>query len=166
MIHNTRHKRGQNVARPTPTFHTPCLNWFKSHMIDELIVLILWLPLEYTSGESIGLTHHWLGIQDHCNMRWCQPFYTALLAFTYFDRFLSSNSSAEQQTLNDIQECQLAFVSCLLISLKCHSGFYGNLYDENEEELSCMDMELSQALDWKLSGPISSWFLILELCQM
>eukprot|EP00956_Cyclotella_meneghiniana_P026030 scaffold55490_cov61-Cyclotella_meneghiniana.AAC.10 len=93
---------------------------------------------------------------------------TAIMAFSYFDRFLSSNAPAAKRALNDLQECQLAFVTSLVIALKCHSGFKveydfvskvvtGDAYDE--EELSYMEMEVLQALDWKLNGPSSDDFI-------
>eukprot|EP00956_Cyclotella_meneghiniana_P024992 scaffold51154_cov58-Cyclotella_meneghiniana.AAC.6 len=93
---------------------------------------------------------------------------TAIMAFTYFDRFLSSSAPAAKRALNDLQECQLAFVASLIIALKYHSGFKveygfvskvvtGDAYDE--EELSCMEMKVFQALDWKLNGPSPDDFI-------
>ena len=93
---------------------------------------------------------------------------TAIMAFSYFDRFLSSNAPAAKKALNDLQECQLAFVASLVIAIKCHSGFKVE-YDfvselvaqgfYNEEELSCMEMEVLQALEWKLNGLSSHDFI-------
>eukprot|EP00956_Cyclotella_meneghiniana_P045877 scaffold388663_cov152-Cyclotella_meneghiniana.AAC.1 len=90
------------------------------------------------------------------------------MAFSYFDRFLSSNAPAAKRALNYIAQCQLAFVTSLVIALKCHLGFeveYNfvseivakGVYDA--EELSCMEMEVLQALDWKLNGPSPDDFI-------
>eukprot|EP00956_Cyclotella_meneghiniana_P024983 scaffold51153_cov51-Cyclotella_meneghiniana.AAC.1 len=102
---------------------------------------------------------------------------TAIMAFTYFDRFLSSNARAAKRALNDLQECQLAFVTSLVIAIKCRSGFKveydfvskvvtGDAYDE--EELSYMEIEILEALDWKLNGPSSHDFIgyFLELPEL
>jgi len=93
---------------------------------------------------------------------------TAIMAFSYFDRFLSSNAPAAKRALNDIAHCQLAFVTSLVIAIKCQSGFEvefdfvseivaKGVYDA--EELSYMEMEVLQALDWKLNGPSPDVFI-------
>ena len=92
------------------------------------------------------------------------------MAFSYFDRFLSSYAPAAKRALNYIAQCQLAFVASLVIAIKCHSGFKVEIdfvseivatgaYDE--EEMSCMEMEVFQALDWKwkLNGPSPDDFI-------
>ena len=93
---------------------------------------------------------------------------TAVVAFTYFDRFLSSNSPAAERALNDVAECQLAFVSSLVIALKIHSGFNvesdfvsevvtRNAY--NADEINSMELEILHSLSWKLNGPTPHDFI-------
>ena len=93
---------------------------------------------------------------------------TAIVAFGYFDRFLSSNTLAGRRVLNDVAECQLAFVSCLVIALKIHSGFNvesdfvsnvitRDLYEA--EELDDMELEILKSLGWKLNGPTPHDFI-------
>ena len=93
---------------------------------------------------------------------------TAVLSFTYFDRFLSSNTPAARRALNDVTEAQLAFVTSLVIALKCHSGFkvetdfVSNVVTKNyydADEISNMEIEILQGLDWKLNGPMPHDFI-------
>ena len=93
---------------------------------------------------------------------------TAVLSFTYFDRFLSSNTPAARRALNDVTEAQLAFVTSLVIALKCHSGFkvetdfVSNVVTKNyydADEISNMEKEILQGLDWKLNGPMPHDFI-------
>ena len=92
----------------------------------------------------------------------------AVVAFGYFDRFMSSNTSAAKRALNDIVECQLAFVTCLVIALKIHSGFNVNSdFVANEitrdsydaEEINAMELEILYSLRWKLNGPTPHDFI-------
>jgi hypothetical protein len=91
---------------------------------------------------------------------------TAVTAFSIFDRFLSSSSPAA--ALADVQDFQLAFVTCLVIALKVRSGFKvetdfvsetvcGNMYCP--EELNETEMRILKALQWKLNGPTSHDFI-------
>eukprot|EP00956_Cyclotella_meneghiniana_P025189 scaffold52017_cov48-Cyclotella_meneghiniana.AAC.8 len=93
---------------------------------------------------------------------------TAVVAFGYFDRFMSSNTPAAKRALNDIVECQLAFVACLVVALKIHSGFNVNSdfvanqitrdsYDA--EEINAMELEILYSLRWKLNGPTPHDFI-------
>ena len=93
---------------------------------------------------------------------------TAAIAFGYFDRFLSSDNPAAERALNDITECQLAFITSVVIALKIHSGFNvesdfvsnvitRNAYDA--EEINDMELEILQSLDWRLNGPTSHDFV-------
>eukprot|EP00956_Cyclotella_meneghiniana_P003478 scaffold4229_cov38-Cyclotella_meneghiniana.AAC.7 len=93
---------------------------------------------------------------------------TAVVAIGYFDRFLSSDSPAARRALNDVVECQLAFVTCLVIALKIHPGFNvesdfvaevitNNAYDA--KEINDMELEILVALGWKLNGPTPHDFI-------
>ena len=87
---------------------------------------------------------------------------------SYFDRFLSSSSPTATGALSDPGELQLAFVACLVIALKSHAGFKveldyvsdkicGNMYTSTE--INCMEREILQALNWRLTGPTAYDFI-------
>jgi hypothetical protein len=93
---------------------------------------------------------------------------TAVNAISYFDRFLATSAPTAMRALTDLGDAQLAFVACLVISLKVHSGFNveadfvsnevcRNEYDANE--IIAMEMEVLQALGWKLNGPLGHDFI-------
>eukprot|EP00956_Cyclotella_meneghiniana_P045083 scaffold352401_cov20-Cyclotella_meneghiniana.AAC.1 len=94
---------------------------------------------------------------------------TAVAAITYFDRFLSSNTPAAERALNDVVECQLAFVTSLVVALKIHAGFKKvesdfvsgvitrNAYGANE--INSMELEILQSLSWKLNEPTPHDFI-------
>eukprot|EP00956_Cyclotella_meneghiniana_P001737 scaffold1909_cov51-Cyclotella_meneghiniana.AAC.4 len=93
---------------------------------------------------------------------------TAVVAFGYFDRFLSSNTPAAIRALDDVTECQLAFVTCLVIALKIHSGFnvetvfVSNVITKNSydaEEIDDMELDILHSLGWKLNGPTPHDFI-------
>ena len=93
---------------------------------------------------------------------------TAVVAFMYFDRFLSSNSPAAERALNDVSECQLAFVTSLVIALKIHPGFTveSDFVSEvvtrgaySADEINSMELEILQSLSWKLNGPTPHDFI-------
>ena len=93
---------------------------------------------------------------------------TAVVAFGYFDRFPSSNTPAANRALNDVTECQLAFVTCLVIALKIHSGFnvetnfVSNVITKNSydaEEINDMELQILHSLGWKLNGPTPHDFI-------
>lgn len=93
---------------------------------------------------------------------------TAVKAISYFGRFLATSATAAMQALTDLNNLQLAYVACLFIALKVHSGFdveadfvsnvvCRNEYDANE--IIAMEMEVLQAHEWKLNGPIPHDFI-------
>ena len=94
---------------------------------------------------------------------------TAVVALTYFDRFLSSDSPAAQQALTDVQECQLAYVTSLIIALKkinpefnVESYFITKVVTKNTynaDEINKMKFQILQSLGWKLNGPTSLDFV-------
>eukprot|EP00956_Cyclotella_meneghiniana_P032684 scaffold90767_cov63-Cyclotella_meneghiniana.AAC.8 len=93
---------------------------------------------------------------------------TAVVAFGYFDRFMSSDTITSNRALNDIVECQLAFVTCLVIALKIHSGFnVDSNFVANEitrdmyevKEINRMELNVLQSLGWKLNGPTPHDFI-------
>lgn len=83
---------------------------------------------------------------------------TAVKAISYFDRFMSTSSSDGI----GLEAIQLAFVASLVIALKVESGlnveldFVANFVTKgayDKEEIKRMEMEVLQALEWRLSGP-------------
>ena len=98
----------------------------------------------------------------------CISHSTAIVAISYFDRFLGSSSSAANRALSDLRELQLAFVACLVIALKAHSGlnvecdFVSNVVCRNtydSEEIMSMEVQVLQSLSWKLNGPTAHDFI-------
>eukprot|EP00956_Cyclotella_meneghiniana_P001194 scaffold1350_cov56-Cyclotella_meneghiniana.AAC.7 len=94
---------------------------------------------------------------------------TAVVALTYFDRFLSSDSPAAQRALNDVQECQLAYLTSLIIALKkinpefnVESYFITKVVTKSAyraDEINSMKLEILQSLNWELNGPTSLDFV-------
>ena len=93
---------------------------------------------------------------------------TAVIALSYFDRFMSTSSKSAQVALEDIHVSQLAFVSCLVIALKAHASFSvevdfisnaicGSMY--GVDEITEMEMEVLQALNWRLHKPTPHHFI-------
>jgi hypothetical protein len=93
---------------------------------------------------------------------------TAVKAFSYFDRFFSTSAPAAKQALKDKANFQLAFITCLVVALKVHSGFIvesefassvvcGKMY--SPKEVNTMEMLILQALRWKLNKPIPHDFI-------
>jgi hypothetical protein len=93
---------------------------------------------------------------------------TAVKAFSYFDRFLSTSSHIAQHALEDIRVSQLAFVASLVIALKVDSGFNvepdfvskficTDMYDA--EQINKMELEILQALEWRVNGPTPNDFI-------
>jgi hypothetical protein len=93
---------------------------------------------------------------------------TAVKAFSYFDRFLSTSSHIAQHALEDIRVSQLAFVASLVIALKVDSGFNvepdfvskficTDMYDA--EQINKMELEILQALEWRVNGPTPHDFI-------
>ncbi|KAL7504967.1 hypothetical protein ACHAXN_002521 [Cyclotella atomus] len=93
---------------------------------------------------------------------------TAVKAFSYFDRFCSTSAPAARQALRHTANFQLAFIACLVVALKIHSGFnvetdfVSSVVCSNEyspKEICDMEMEVIRALGWKLNEPIPHDFI-------
>ena len=93
---------------------------------------------------------------------------TVVVAISYFDRFLSTSAPMANRALSDIYYFQLAFVTCLVIALKVQAGFNvehdfvsrvitKDMYDT--EEITSMEIQILQALSWKMSGPTAHDFI-------
>ncbi|KAL3803391.1 hypothetical protein HJC23_009355 [Cyclotella cryptica] len=100
---------------------------------------------------------------------------TVAVAILYFDRFLSTSNPIAKWALNDRRELQLAFVACLVIALKVHSGLNveldfvsrvicNDMYDT--EEIIMMEREVLEGLEWRLNGPIPHDFIDRFLCLL
>jgi hypothetical protein len=86
----------------------------------------------------------------------------AVIAMTYLDRFMASKSHRAQFALLNRRQFQLAFVTCLIISLKSRAGM--KVESDFVSEVICqqmyqpseivdMEKEVLMALDWRLNGP-------------
>ena len=93
---------------------------------------------------------------------------TAVVAILYFDRFLGSSTSSAKRALSDTPRLQLAFVACLVIALKVKAGlnvesqFVSGMVCNDmyaAEEINDMEIEILQALRWKLNGPTAHDFI-------
>ncbi|KAL7501795.1 hypothetical protein ACHAWX_000358, partial [Stephanocyclus meneghinianus] len=86
------------------------------------------------------------------------------LAFSYFDRFLSSQHPRAKLAMTSRHEIQLVFVTALVLALKVRCGMNvefdfvcericSDLY--SEEELIETEKQMLMALGWRLNGPTS-----------
>jgi hypothetical protein len=93
---------------------------------------------------------------------------TAVTAISHFGLFMGSNSRSVELARADIGTAQLAFVTCLVIVLKTHSGF--NVRSDFVSNTICRDMycadeiiqmelEILQSLQWRLNGPLPHDFI-------
>ena len=89
--------------------------------------------------------------------------FAVVKAISYFDRYMSSSSQCRE-----LEAIQLAFVASLVIALKVDEGFNVELDfvasvitkdAYSEEEISRMEMEILQALEWRLNGPTPHEFI-------
>jgi hypothetical protein len=90
----------------------------------------------------------------------CVSIVSVVVATSHFDRFMSTSSRSAQLGLADRSTSQLAYVSCLVIALKAYAGFnvdldfLSNVFLQNAydvDEMREMEMEILQALDWRLN---------------
>jgi hypothetical protein len=90
------------------------------------------------------------------------------VAVSYFDRYLSLSEPSAEQALNDRFQFQLAFVACLVIALKAHSGFNVEVDFISDvvcdgsykvEEIIGMENEILRSLQWRLNGPTPHDFI-------
>ncbi|KAL3783396.1 hypothetical protein ACHAWO_012867 [Cyclotella atomus] len=93
---------------------------------------------------------------------------TVAVAISYFDRYLSSSDPSAKQALAHRFQFQLAFVACLVIALKVHSGFTVEtsfISDEvcdgsySAKEIVDMEDKILRALNWYLNGPTPHDFI-------
>jgi hypothetical protein len=93
---------------------------------------------------------------------------TVAVAISYFDRYLSSSDPSAKGALAHRFQFQLAFVACLVIALKVHSGFTvetsfisdvvcEGLY--SAKEIVDMEDKILRALNWYLNGPTPHDFI-------
>jgi hypothetical protein len=90
------------------------------------------------------------------------------LAFSYFDRFLSSQHPRAKLAMTSRHEFQLVFVTALVLALKVQCGMNveldfvcericSDLY--SEEELIETEKQMLMGLGWRLNGPTSHDFI-------
>lgn len=86
----------------------------------------------------------------------------ACIGASYFDRFMSTSAVGAADAMRSRRSFQLAFITCLVIALKCRGGmqidshFVSDVicrdqYDANE--INATEMEVLRALSWRLNGP-------------
>ena len=90
------------------------------------------------------------------------------IGMSYLDRFMATSSERAQVALSSRYEYQLAMVACMVIALKNRGGvklgttFVADVMCQNmytSDELDVMEMEVLQALSWKLNGPSPHEFI-------
>jgi hypothetical protein len=90
----------------------------------------------------------------------------AVIGIQYFDRFMSSKLGS--RFLIGSREFQLAFIGCLIVSLKAREGMVvevdfitnvlcNNLY--SQREILAIEIEVLIALEWRLNGPTPQDFV-------
>ena len=90
------------------------------------------------------------------------------IGMSYLDRFMATSSERAQVALSSRYEYQLAMVACMVIALKNRGGvklgsdlvadvMCQNMY--TSDELDVMEMEVLQALSWRLNGPSPHEFI-------
>ena len=86
----------------------------------------------------------------------------ACIGISYLDRFMATSSPRAKAALTTRHEYQLATVACTVIAIKNRGGVkLGSDFVANEichslytsDEIDVMEMEVMQALTWKLNGP-------------
>lgn len=96
------------------------------------------------------------------------PREVACIAMSYFDRFMCTSSRRALTALASRREFQLAFITCLIIALKCRAGmqvdsdFVSDTICQKlycEEEIIKMEKEILSALQWRLNGPSPHEFI-------
>ena len=93
----------------------------------------------------------------------------ACIGMSYLDRFMATSSPRAKVALTTRHEYQLATVACTVIAIKNRGGIKHlgsdfiaevvchGLY--TKDELDVMEMEVLQALSWRLSGPSPHEFI-------
>ena len=92
----------------------------------------------------------------------------ACIGISYLDRFMATSSPRAKAALTTRHEYQLATVACTVIAIKNRGGVkLGSDFVANEichglytsDEIDVMEMEVMQALTWKLNGPSPHEFI-------
>jgi hypothetical protein len=92
----------------------------------------------------------------------------ACIGMSYLDRFMATSSPRAKTALTTRHEYQLATVACMVIALKNCGGvklgtefvakvMCNDMY--TSDELDVMEMEVLQALSWRLNGPSPHEFI-------
>jgi len=93
---------------------------------------------------------------------------TACIGIQYFDRFLCTGSRRAKAALTSRREFQLAFITCLVVALKCRAGMQvdaafvsGTICQKlyNQDQILGMERDVLSALRWRLSGPSPHEFI-------
>ncbi|KAL7481786.1 hypothetical protein ACHAW6_007509 [Cyclotella cf. meneghiniana] len=156
------------------------------YLIDQIIIMQKQERKAYRCSDYMTSPNTVVSASDRqalCNWGYitiaachCVDRSAAVVAFSYFDRFMSTSHPSAQRALVCIHDYQLAFVACLVIALKVHSGFNveadfvssvvcSNMYEA--EEIIEMEKQVLEALQWRLTGPTPHDFIdrFLEVVQ-
>jgi hypothetical protein len=99
----------------------------------------------------------------------------AIVASSYFDRFMSTSCRSAKLALSDNYSAQLVYVTCLVIALKAYAGFNVELdfisgaFLQNAyavDEIKEMEIKIIQALDWRLNKPTPHDFIDMFLAAI
>ncbi|KAL3775434.1 hypothetical protein HJC23_010138 [Cyclotella cryptica] len=138
--------------------------------------------MRHQETTSYKASHYldWANVTQHDRKEMCQWGFSivdaccldhnlAVVAITYFDRFLSCRGvRVVEVCLASQREFQLAFITCLVISLKGREGmkispdFVAETLCEqmyHPEEVIEMEIEVLRTLQWKLNGPTPQDFI-------
>jgi len=153
---------------------SPCHHALADHLqfMQEQEETTYQIPANYLSRSYATVTHadrRTMGEWSYQIARSCAiSREIACIGIQYFDRFLCTSSQRAKDALASRREFQLAFITCLVIALKCRAGMQVDatfvssticqkLYDE--DEILGMEIDVLSALQWRLSGPSPHEFI-------
>ncbi len=105
------------------------------------------------------------GIVDACSI----DREIACITASNLDRFMGTSSPRARAALISRRDFQLAFISCLIVMLKCRAGIQvdsdfvsGTICQGmyREDEIAEMEEDVLSALQWRLSGPSPHDFIV------
>jgi len=150
-----------------------------SHLVDHLRILKAQESTKYVSHDYLAnLSQSSDHIDKWCRsqmIEWCFQVIdyiqfereTVIIAISYLDRFLSSNSPRAKSAMRNRKEYQLASMTSLYMAIKLVEPTILNLSVLTElgqgsyspEEFNKMEMDILFGLNWLLNGPTALSFL-------
>ena len=132
------------------------------------------ISADYLSSSSVAITAD----DRHALCSWSYEIIESLsniinreiscIGMSYLDRFMATSSARAKAALSSRLEYQLATVACMVIALKNRGGvklgtdfvakvMCSDMY--TSDELDVMEIEVLQALNWRLNGPSPHEFI-------